>query len=591
MTRNPRGLSRIGSWLTGRPAPPPKAADMLQAVTRSAPIELLTRIRQRPFDPKLIELFSQDSLARQKGWGLYEMMLDDAQVRAVTTIKRYAPTSNGWKINPADTSSEAIAIADFTRDNLLDLNSTLENITGQILESTFTGLSISESVYRVEKHGKYKGKILLSDVQTRPPSMIDVDFDASGKVVGILRADSYGSWEDVGVSPFKFVVHTWDGRYGSPYGRGDGRAVYKHWWAKDFLMRAWALYIDKFGSPSIIGRQTPNMSQEELHGFEELLKNVQHEGYSILPAEWQIDWLFPPGGGGNAQAFLTAIEWHDSMIAKAVLGSTLSTDENRGTGSFAQAKVHADTRDLLLRRVKTEAETTIVTNQIIKRLVRMNFGREAAQTLCPKFQFSPPDLSEMQDLATIIGGLVTNKVVSAEEPWIRERLYIPAHEEVHEETQKVASANAEKDAQVAGVSAKAADDVAAGSEQRRAGVAHRQKLVDAAISRLGQKRAHQLGQEGADAQTARAREQAVLQAALQRQQAGVAHELGQKGADADSVRARQAQVIAAELQRRAAEKAGTSTHPATPGRPSTPSIRAAVRQRLAARNTPPGGTR
>ena len=83
MTRDPRGLRRIGSWLTGRPAPPPQAADMLTAVTRSAPIELLTRIRQRPFAPKLIELFSQDSLARQKGWGPYESMLDDAQVRAI----------------------------------------------------------------------------------------------------------------------------------------------------------------------------------------------------------------------------------------------------------------------------------------------------------------------------------------------------------------------------------------------------------------------------------------------------------------------------------------------------------------------------
>ena len=50
----------------------------------------------------------------------------------------------------------------------LNMKKTLEEIVGQVLESTFTGLSISETLYRVECRGTHKNQIMLADVQTRP---------------------------------------------------------------------------------------------------------------------------------------------------------------------------------------------------------------------------------------------------------------------------------------------------------------------------------------------------------------------------------------------------------------------------------------
>ncbi|WP_162393938.1 phage portal protein family protein [Deinococcus kurensis] len=429
-------------WLFGRPAARPAGADLITNTTHSVPNMLLSRLKVQPYDPKVLDLFMPDSIARAKGWQVFEEMQDDAQVRAVTTIKRYGPISTGWQLSAANDTPLAVKIADEIRDNFMNMDKTLEETVGQILESTFTGLSISEMLWRYETSGVYKGHFMLTDVQTRPPSVVDVNFDPTGKVIGILQSDSFGAWDTStpGMHPFKFVVHTWQGRYGSPYGRGDGRAVYKHWWSKDFLMRAMAIYMDKYGAPSIVGRQAPNMSEAEMDDFLSLMRDIQHEGYALLPPNWDFEWVFPPGGSGNAQAYQSVIDWHDGMIAKAVLGSTLTTDQptsGLGLGGGAVANVHADTRDLLLRKVKQDAEVVIVTRQLIKRMVRINYGREAAQTLCPKFTFAPPDLKDMGDLSKILQSLVTAQIISPNEPWIRERLQIPAHEEVHDDTAQV----------------------------------------------------------------------------------------------------------------------------------------------------------
>ena len=86
--------------------------------TRSMPPELLARLKIKPFDQQLVETFMPSRLAREKGWGIFEDMLGDAQVSSVTTIKRYAPISNGYQIVAPDNSTAAAEIAQFSRDCL-----------------------------------------------------------------------------------------------------------------------------------------------------------------------------------------------------------------------------------------------------------------------------------------------------------------------------------------------------------------------------------------------------------------------------------------------------------------------------------------
>lgn len=407
--------------------------------TRSMPPELLARLKIKPFDQQLVETFMPSRLAREKGWGIFEDMLGDAQVSSVTTIKRYAPISNGYQIVAPDNSTAAAEIAQFSRDCLNSYDHTVEESVGEVLLSTFTGLSISESIYRYESSGVYKGKLMLQDIQNRPPSVVDVALDDSGSIKGVIAAtDGYG-WNDNDILPaWKFIIHTWHGRYGSPYGRGDGVAVYKHWWSKDFLLRAWAIYMDKFGAPALWGKEGPDMSQQDIENFQGMLEDFQHEGWILTPPDWNLEFVQAPGGGSNGDAFRAAIEWHDQQIAKAVLGSSLTTDQpstGMGLNSGGLANAHQDTRDLLLAQVKRAAETSIMGRQVLRRLVALNYGAEAARLYTPKIVFNPPNLEQMQTLSTILSTLATGGFISPDEPWIREQLHLPSRQEVKDDVQ------------------------------------------------------------------------------------------------------------------------------------------------------------
>jgi phage gp29-like protein len=443
-----RAMATLGQYITrpngARPDPNDQPMRLDRTQTASIPAGLFYRLRARPYDPKLIDIFLPDSLAREKGWQAYEQMLDDSQVRANNTVKQYSPLSSGYVISPADNSPLAAQIADLCRDNLNDLERPLEKMLGNdILLSTFMGLSISEMLWRYEDSGKYKGKVLFTDAQTRPPSTIDLQFDSTGKVTGVVQVGITGAWtadqDSPGLSPFKFIVHTWHGRYGSPYGRGDGRSVYRHWWAKDFLNRAWMTYMDKFGAPSLQGRASDGMSQEDSARFLEYLQAIQHQGVAVLPPNWDVQWLASPGGSANGQAFLDAIEWHDSQISKAILGSTLTTDTPTnpvGMGGAAMAGNHADTRDLILALVRQEAEDAIVRRQIMRRIVRLNYGLEVARTLTPKISFNPQDITNSTALSAIVAQLITAGVIQPTEPWIREKMYLPAWKDVQDAVQQ-----------------------------------------------------------------------------------------------------------------------------------------------------------
>lgn len=444
-------LDQLTNWLTPKTADPPPPRERIrlgEAQSVALPDGLFQRMRVRPFDPKLIEMFWPDSLARAKGYQVYEEMQDDPQVRSLSAMKRFSPIMNGWDVTAAEGRTAADAalaaeIAQFCKDNLGDMDRPLERVVGDSLLSTFTGLTIGEKLYRYERSGVYAGKVLQTDTQVRPPSVVDVQFDQHGKITGVVQMSSSGAWtadnNEAGLHPFKFVIHTWDGRYGSPYGRGDGRSVYKHWWAKQFLMKSWAMYMDKFGAPSLYGTTDDSMSASEQTRFLELLGAIQHSGYAVLPENWHVNWLAAPGGSGNGEAFQRAIEWQDSMIAKAILGSTLSTDQpssGLGLGGGQVAAAHADSRDLIFAMVKADAEGEIVRRQMLRPLVRLNYGNDAARRLTPHIAFNPPSLEDAADLAKIVQGLITSGVVNGKEPWIRQRLHLPAWEEVAEEVRK-----------------------------------------------------------------------------------------------------------------------------------------------------------
>ena len=393
----------------------------------------------------LIAPYNPDDLVGKRGYAVYDQMQRDAQVQACLEIKKLSLLSRGWEVHPASESREDVAVAEFVRFALADMRGSILDTLYAALDALAKGFSVMEINYRVIDREPYRGMIGLASIKSKDPSTFAFDTDEFMNVRSLVRvggsADGIsgtcsrnaGGWFVSGTSsrntgpalpPEKFVVYAHSPRYESPYGTSDLRAAYKHYWSKDVLIRFMNMYLEKYGSPTAKGaykRGTPRAAQEELL---KVLDKIQQETAIVIPDDVQVE-LLEAQRGGEA-GYLSALEFHDKQIARAILYQTLMTDEGTRVGSFALAKVHLDVLKMCLHKLKREIEESVMQEQVIRRLVDYNYP----VTSYPTFGLGPLEDKDVGQLADAVAKLVAGEVIQPDEPWIREYLGIPAAEGV-----------------------------------------------------------------------------------------------------------------------------------------------------------------
>ncbi|MEN6521266.1 MAG: DUF935 family protein [Armatimonadota bacterium] len=357
-----------------------------------------------------------DDLVTSRGYEIYDRMQSDSQVRACLNIKKLSILSRGWQVRPASDRPEDIKIADFVRFCLSDMRGSIIDVLYNVLDAVAKGFSISEINYKLIEKGPYKGMIGLDSIKSKDPSGISFESDEFLNLISLRQNSSI----DVGLPPEKFLVYTYMPRYESPYGTSDLRAAYRHWWSKDVILRFYNVFLEKFGSPTVLGaytRGTPKSQQDDLL---KVLDRIQQETAIVLPEDIKVELLEAQRNGESG--YLQAIEYHDRQIAKSILGQTLTTDEGMRFGSFALAKVHLDVLRMVLEKVKRDIEESVMTEQLIRRLVDYNFQTD----FYPEFSLGTLRERDLDLLAGVVAKLVSGGVVAPDEAWIRDYLEIPA---------------------------------------------------------------------------------------------------------------------------------------------------------------------
>jgi phage gp29-like protein len=357
-----------------------------------------------------------DDLVGGRGYETYDRMQRDSQVRACLNIKKLSILSRGWQVHPASGDPEDARAAEFVRWCLEDMRGSVIDVLYNILDAVAKGFSISEINYKVIEGGPYDGMIGLDSIKSKDPAGIAFDTDEFLNLTAMYQ----GPGRDVKLPPEKFLLYTYMPRYESPFGTSDLRAAYRHWWSKDIILRFYNVYLEKYGSPTVVGaytRGTPKSQQDDLL---KVLDKIQQETAIVLPEDIKVELLEAQRGGDSG--YLQAIEYHDRQIAKSILGQTLTTDEGMRYGSFALAKVHLDVLRMTLEKTKRDVEESVMQEQLIRRLVSYNFGPRP----CPTFSLGTLRERDLTLLADVVTKLVTGGVVAPDEAWIREYLEIPA---------------------------------------------------------------------------------------------------------------------------------------------------------------------
>lgn len=338
--------------------------------------------------------FNPDVLVGKKGGLLiYEKMRQDDTIKACLNLKKYAVLSSGWTVEPPRGADKvSMEATEFALYNLQYMEGTFDDDLLEIMTGFEYGFSVSEKIFQVfGSNTPYNGKVGIKTIKTRKPHWIDIKTDKFGNIEedGIIqnRTSNYPK--------NKFILYTHDKTFDNPYGESDLRACYRAWWSKDIIIKFWNMWLERFGTPPVIGKITEALESGDETALKEIFKNLTSKTSMLLPKGVEVDILEVRGMG--VQAYQKAIEAHDMAIARALLvPSLLGVTQQGGTGSYGQSRTHFNVFLWIIEKLRRTIEE-LINEQLIREVLDYNYHLEAY----PRFAFVPLNEDKKMELAKL----------------------------------------------------------------------------------------------------------------------------------------------------------------------------------------------
>lgn len=266
------------------------------------------------------------------GWRGYEELLRDDQVAATFAQRRLSVVSRPWTVEAGGDRRMDRQAADLVRRTLDAID--FDAVTDQMLYARFFGYAVAEAIWTADRSG-----IALADIKVRDRARFV--FSPAGEL--LLRTMRRPDGEPLPARKF-WALAIGASHADEPYGRGLAHNLYWPVWFKRQGARFWALFLEKFGAPTAVGKFGDNTSEADRQKLLDACQAVQTDSGVILPQAMSIE-LLEASRGGTATYEQWMAHW-DRAIAKVVLGQTMTTEDG---SSRSQAEVHMDVRSDLVR--------------------------------------------------------------------------------------------------------------------------------------------------------------------------------------------------------------------------------------------------
>jgi hypothetical protein len=322
-------------------------------------------------------------------------------------------------------------ICDFCADVLDHLDRPFLDVLYELLDAVALGNKVAEQVYELGTDHEGRQRIVLKALKVKPRNSTAFVTDAYLNVVGlvaILPGKGYpvttgtvmGSPDQIPnlLPREKFAIMTWAAHNGDPRGTSLLRPVYNPWWGKMQVMGEYLKYLAQFAGPSLIGYTAPgavSVPQTDALGNvipgaplitpEQAMLNAligfKNSSVIALPFGTKVD---PLSMTGDGEAFREALTQFNSEISKGILCQTLATEEGVHMAKAA-SETHQDVLDLVIHHVK-QTLAQMIRRDILRPLVRYNWGEEAARRLTPKVILSSVEKHNWARDASAVSSLV-----------------------------------------------------------------------------------------------------------------------------------------------------------------------------------------
>jgi SPP1 gp7 family putative phage head morphogenesis protein len=384
------------------------------AITEEA---IWKRMKLVPYQP--------DNLFNKKKIQIYNDMMYDAEIESSINTLKTIRLSSGWDIQPASDSPIHREQADFVKHNFENVEGSFEDDLREIMGAVEMGVSISEIVLHQFEKGTWKNKIGLKALKCKNPKYFNLfvdDFDnlRENGVVNISSID-YGQQYPTE----KFCIYSFNKKYENVFGTSRIRSLYDLWFIKNIIMKAWGVYLEKFGHPLPIIKHPP-LDDITKQNLLEALRQIRYETGLLVPKDLELE--IKEASGRGADVHKACIDYINEQIRKTILGQTL-TSSTSGQGSYSLGAVHFDILLFYEEQLGKDVSSQAINEQLIKRLIDYNYVDVEDY---PKFQFKPLVQKNIEGIIDkyFIGiekGVL--KPIPEDENLIREWLNLPKRKE------------------------------------------------------------------------------------------------------------------------------------------------------------------
>lgn len=344
-----------------------------------------------------------------------DMEEKDAHISAELTKRKMSVKKLDWNLEPPRdaTAAELKNTADLEaliRDEL-DMGA----IRMDALDAIGHGYSCIELGWGHNRLGMW----FPNQIEHRPPTWFTYPPDARNT----LHLRDLGSAYGVPLQPFGWIPHIHKSRSGYLARTGLHRALAWPYLFKNYSARDLAEFLEIYGLPIRIGKYQPTASAEEKRDLLRAVLSLGHNAAGIIPDSMQVE-LAQIAAGGNADAFMSMINWCEASVSKAILGGTL-TSSIGANGNRSLGDIHNEVRLDIRDDDATQLDQTL-SSYLVYPMAMLN--GLFADNRCPIWV---SDTQEPDDLALYADALPKLAAVGARIPvsYINLKLKIPEPEE------------------------------------------------------------------------------------------------------------------------------------------------------------------
>jgi phage gp29-like protein len=267
-----------------------------------------------------------DSVLMSRGGGdylIYREVLRDDHVKAALQQRFHAVVACPWEVTPGGESRIDRQAAGFVAGQIARLP--WDEITLKMLYGVFYGFAVAEALWAVEG-----GRVTLSGIKVRDRRRFG--FDGSGR----LRLKTFRQPLGELLPERKFwSFATGADHDDAPYGLGLAHWLYWPVWLKRNGVKFWSVFLEKFGSPTLLGRFPGGATEDEQRKLLYALQAIQRDTAIVVPEGMHAEVLEATRAGtADHQAFLDAM---NKAILVIAIGQTATTSGTPGKlGSSAE---------------------------------------------------------------------------------------------------------------------------------------------------------------------------------------------------------------------------------------------------------------